>query len=172
MNSIKRLLLIVLVLVSCVGCDQSTKVYAESHLPKTQALSLLADTVRLQVVHNDGAFLSMGAAAPKHWRLAALRIGAGALLLALLFHMLLIESARPATVFALALILAGGAGNLTDRFAHDGYVVDFINIGTGSLRTGIFNVADIAITAGGLLLLATSRRAGTREPQTVAARNS
>ncbi len=153
MNLVKRILLILFVLVACVGCDQSTKTYAESNLPKAQALSFLADTVRLQVAHNEGAFLSLGASAPKSWRLAALRLGVSALLLALLGYMLLIRDARPSFILALTLILAGGVSNLIDRFIHGGYVIDFINLGIGSLRTGIFNVADIAITLGVLMLL-------------------
>ncbi len=153
MNLVKRILLILFVLVTCVGCDQSTKTYAESNLPKAQALSFLADTVRLQVAHNEGAFLSLGESAPKSWRLAALRLGVSALLLALLGYVLLIRVARPSFILALTLILAGGVSNLIDRFTHGGYVVDFINLGIGSLRTGIFNVADISITLGVLMLL-------------------
>jgi signal peptidase II len=153
MNLVKRILLILFVLVTCVGCDQSTKTYAESNLPKAQALSFLADTVRLQVAHNDGAFLSLGESAPKSWRLAALRVGVSALLLTLLGYLLLIRVARPSFILALTLILAGGVSNLIDRFTHGGYVVDFINLGIGSLRTGIFNVADIAITLGVFMLL-------------------
>jgi signal peptidase II len=153
MNLVKRILLILVVLVTCVGCDQSTKTYAESNLPKAQALSFLADTVRLQVAHNDGAFLSLGESAPKSWRLAALRVGVSALLLTLLVYLLLIRVARPSFILALTLILAGGVSNLIDRFTHGGYVVDFINLGIGSLRTGIFNVADIAITLGVFMLL-------------------
>ncbi len=153
MNIFKRILLILFVLLSCVGCDQSTKTYAESSLPKAQAWSFLADTVRLQVAHNEGAFLSLGESAPKSWRIAALRLGVSALLLALFSYVLLIQDARPSFILALTLIFAGGVSNLIDRFTHSGYVVDFINLGIGSLRTGIFNVADIAITLGVLMLL-------------------
>ncbi|NOU23715.1 MAG: signal peptidase II, partial [Methyloglobulus sp.] len=56
---------------------------------------------------------------------------------------------------AYSLLLAGGAGNLIDRVMC-GYVVDFMNIGVGSLRTGIFNVADIAVSVGVLILIADS----------------
>lgn len=152
MSIVKRLLLVLFVLVSCVACDQSTKMYAETALPKTQALSLLSDTVRLQVAHNEGAFLSLGASAPKSWRLAALRFGVSAMLLALLAYTLFSRAGQGLFIFALALIFAGGSSNLIDRFANEGYVVDFINLGAGSLRTGIFNVADIAITIGVILL--------------------
>ena len=153
MSIVKRLLLILFVLVACVGCDQSTKMYAEAKLPRVQPLSLLSDTVRLQVTHNEGSFLSLGASAPKAWRLATLRVGVSAMLLALLAYALLARAGRAPFIFALALVLAGGASNLIDRFVNDGYVVDFINLGAGPIRTGIFNVADVAITAGALLLL-------------------
>ena len=158
MSIVKRLLLILFVLLACVGCDQSTKMYAEAKLPRVQPLSLLSGTVRLQVTHNEGSFLSLGVSAPKAWRLATLRVGVSALLLALLAYALFVRAARAPFIFALALVLAGGSSNLIDRFVNDGYVVDFINLGAGPIRTGIFNVADVAITAGALLLLIQSWR--------------
>jgi signal peptidase II len=153
MSTIKRLVLILFVLVACVGCDQITKTFADVKLPKSYALSFLSDTVRLQVAHNEGAFLGLGASSPKSWRLAALRFGVAAMLVAVLAYAFFAPVLRVQDVLALALILAGGASNLIDRFVHGGYVVDFINLGVGQLRTGIFNVADIAITVGVLLLL-------------------
>ena len=158
MSIVKRLLLILLVLVACVGCDQTTKMYAEANLPRVQALSLLSDTVRLQVTHNEGSFLGLGASAPRAWRAATLRVGVGAMLLALLVYALLVRTGQGSFIFALALVLSGGFSNLIDRFVNDGYVVDFLNLGVGSIRTGVFNVADVAITAGALLLLVQSWR--------------
>lgn len=153
MHIIKRLFLVLFVLFACVGCDQSTKLLAEATLPSVERLSFVADTVRLQVTHNEGAFLSFGATLPEAWRLAALRIGVSAMLLALFAYTLLATKGGLALLLPLALILAGGTSNLIDRFIHSGYVVDFINIGVGQLRTGVFNVADVAITAGVLTLL-------------------
>jgi signal peptidase II len=49
-------------------------------------------------------------------------------------------------------VLAGGGGNLIDRVAYGGVVVDFLNLGIGGLRTGIFNVADLQIVAGIVML--------------------
>ena len=57
-------------------------------------------------------------------------------------------------MLALALIFSGGLGNLTDRFLYDSRVPDFMILGSGNLRTGIFNVADVWITAGVLVLSA------------------
>ncbi len=60
----------------------------------------------------------------------------------------------PLLVFvSLTLILAGGVGNLIDRVTNDGLVTDFLNIGVGAFRTGIFNVADVAVMTGALGLL-------------------
>ena len=53
-----------------------------------------------------------------------------------------------AHVVGLALVLGGGIGNLIDRVLRDGLVTDFVQIGIGSLRTGIFNLGDLAIVLG------------------------
>jgi len=58
------------------------------------------------------------------------------------------------SMLGLTLFVAGGASNWMDRLVH-GSVVDFLNVGIGPLRTGIFNVADVAIMLGvGISLLA------------------
>ena len=49
-------------------------------------------------------------------------------------------------------ILYGGIGNLIDRICNNGLVTDFINFGIGPIRTGIFNVADMAITSGAIAI--------------------
>ena len=62
-----RVALISCVLFSCVGCDQATKFAAESMLTKSPKV-YLDDMLRLQVMHNRGAFLSLGEALPEFWR--------------------------------------------------------------------------------------------------------
>jgi signal peptidase II len=59
---------------------------------------------------------------------------------------------------ALALLVGGGLSNWYDRLVNDGRVVDFMVLGIGRLRTGVFNVADIAIMLGIGLMLLGSRR--------------
>jgi signal peptidase II len=56
--------------------------------------------------------------------------------------------------------LAGGASNWLDR-AATGRVVDFMNVGLGPLRTGIFNVADVAIMCGAAVRVLGEMRRGT-----------
>jgi signal peptidase II len=64
-----------------------------------------------------------------------------------------------------ALICSGGLGNLIDRLTHGGYVTDFLNVGIGPLRTGIFNVADFALLVGlGIIVLSGAGSARTAAP--------
>ncbi|WP_020481682.1 hypothetical protein [Methylomonas sp. MK1] len=64
MNLSKRMVLTVIVLISCVGCDQASKSVAQSLLSETEVWSFWGDVVRLQVAHNHGAFLGLG----RHFR--------------------------------------------------------------------------------------------------------
>ena len=50
-------------------------------------------------------------------------------------------------------MLAGGIGNLIDRIFFENGVIDFLNVGVGNWRTGIFNVADMAIMVGVFCML-------------------
>ena len=60
----------------------------------------------------------------------------------------------------LILFVGGGVSNLLDRIIH-GAAVDFMNVGIGPLRTGIFNVAAVAIMLGvGIVLLETFQSNG------------
>ncbi|MBU1053041.1 MAG: signal peptidase II [Proteobacteria bacterium] len=151
MSIVKRAILIIVVLVSCVGCDQVTKSIAVSVLPVDKPLSYLCDTVRLQLVYNRGAFLSMGSSLPEAWRVGIFTIGVSCLLLIVLIYVFLSKQQHSSLLLGGALLLAGGVGNLFDRVTRGGLVVDFLNVGIGPVRTGIFNIADIAITVGGLI---------------------
>jgi hypothetical protein len=86
MSVAKRLLLILSVVVCCAGCDRLSKTYAEARLSSTQTLSFLAGSLRLQLSHNEGAFLSLGASLPKPWREALFRGGVACMLAGLLAY--------------------------------------------------------------------------------------
>jgi signal peptidase II len=150
---VRRILLIVLMLVACVGCDQTTKSLARDHLQNRPSISLLKDTVRLQYTENPGAFLSLGDSLPQHWRRAVFTIGGAALVVAALLYVFFASQLMPMQIVAIALLCGGGIGNVVDRIRYDGLVTDFLNLGVGSLRTGIFNVADMALMLGLLLFV-------------------
>jgi signal peptidase II len=159
----RRITLVLSVIVAFIVCDQSTKELAKRHLRPGETISFAADTVRLQYAENTGAFLSLGSSFPEPWRHILFTFLAGLLLLALLFYTLFGRTLPANHALVLALICAGGISNLIDRIAYGGRVVDFLNMGIGSLRTGIFNVADMAITAGALLLARDTFTRGTKD---------
>ena len=150
-------LLPLLVLVGAtIGCDRVTKHIALTTLANSPGHSFFADTVRLEYVENTGAFLGLGAQWPPAVRTALFTVGNGTVLLTLAVLALRRRWSRPMAI-GLALFFAGGASNLVDRALH-GSVIDFMNVGVGPLRTGIFNVADMAIMAGAGLLVLTGHR--------------
>ena len=153
MMTMKRLLLILAILFSCVGCDQVTKSVAKSYLSETGTIVLLGDTVRLQLARNYGAFLGLGTSIGEGPRGMLMSVVIGAVLAALLAYLFVSKPQNPIVGASVALIVGGGVGNLIDRVRYGGYVVDFLNVGIGPLRTGIFNVADMAIMTGVVLWL-------------------
>ena len=150
---LKRLLLIMTILISCVGCDQATKSMAKTYLSETEAVSFLSGSVRLQIAKNYGAFLSLGASMNQAVRTALLSAGVAAVLIALFAYCLAATPGNPVVLIALGIVIGGGVSNLIDRLLYGGYVVDFLNLGIGQIRTGIFNVADVFIVTGVVLLV-------------------
>jgi signal peptidase II len=140
-----RLALVFAVAIT-IGCDRVTKHVATITLAGSPDRSYLGDTLRVVYAENTGGFLSLGANLPAPLRTALFTFATGLALIALA---VLVTRRHWNGVAALGvtLFVAGGASNWFDRLAH-GSVVDFLNVGIGPLRTGIFNVADIAITVG------------------------
>ncbi len=114
---------------------------------------LWGGSVRLVYVENTGAFLSLGADWSPAWRFTLLTLGCSFTLLALMGTLLAQRKALTHEVMAWALVLGGGLGNVIDRLARDGRVIDFVQLSLGTLHTGVFNVADVALMAGAVWLL-------------------
>jgi signal peptidase II len=148
-----RMGLLSAVLVACVGCDQVTKIVATRTLAPLPPQSYLGGILRLEYVRNPGAFLGMGGNLSPQQRFWFLTV-VNALAMLVLGYVLVTRWNMPPVRFAAwALVLAGGIGNLIDRVGQQGLVTDFLNLRLGPFRTGIFNVADMAITTGfGLFL--------------------
>jgi signal peptidase II len=145
-----RFLIFLVILSSCIGCDQATKNLATKALRDSPPRSFLANTVRLEYALNSGGFLSLGSNLPDAFRRQAF-IGLNVCMMLTLGLILILKRDLPLALFvSIAFILAGGIGNLIDRIGNNGLVTDFINLGVGPVRTGIFNVADIAVTFGAL----------------------
>jgi signal peptidase II len=165
MTTYAHRLLLFMAVVTTIGCDRVTKHAAITMLADEPRQSFLADIVRLEYAENLGGFLSLGADWGATLRTGVFTVGTGLMLLIVLAAAVRWCLGRW-PMMGIALIVAGGVSNWIDRVTR-GSVPDFINIGIGSVRTGIFNVADVAITLGAAILLLAELRRG-RNPPTMA----
>ena len=149
-----KLLLFVFLSLSSIGCDRITKHLAQVHLAGSAPRYYCNEWVRLDYVENTGAAMSLGASWPDEIRFWAFRA-----LPLLIMGLLLVFSVRQARqlhalqISGLALVFSGGTGNLIDRFFNNSRVPDFMVLGVPRFQTGVFNVADVCITVGVLILL-------------------
>jgi signal peptidase II len=126
---------------------------AESWLSGAGMISYLGDIVRFELVFNPGAMLGLGAQLPEAVREVVLIWLVPSVLGVLCIQFLRSPDTTARELIALALIAGGGLGNWLDRMLNQGTVTDFVSLGLGPLRTGIFNLADVAVMAGVALLL-------------------
>jgi len=144
--------------IAVIALDQCTKWVASSRLVMGQPVPVLDDVVRFTLVHNTGAAFGLfpGSRVPF--------IVISILAIAVVIYLFLRETYRSlANRILLGCILGGAIGNLLDR-ARLGWVVDFIDMGAGSLRWPVFNVADSAVTLGVIFLAWNLARAGRPAP--------
>lgn len=152
MTNIARSFLFLVLIGTTVGCDRVTKHIATASLAGMPVRSFLGDTVRLEYAENTGGFLGIGANLGPGPRTAIFTIGTGLILMAGLLAAFKLRWHRWHLVGG-CLAFAGGASNWLDRATH-GAVVDFVNLGLGDhLRTGIFNLADVALLLGICILM-------------------
>lgn len=155
-----RAAVVVLTVLGCVGCDQVTKSVARHYLPSPAPLSLFGGVVRLQHAENPGGFLSLGDSLPRRTRLAVFMLGGAALVIGAGFWAFRSRRLSSVQIVGAALVCGGGLSNLIDRLLQDGNVTDFLNIGVGPVRTGIFNCADVALMLGMAILVGGDTVAG------------
>lgn len=166
----RRMLLPLLIVLLVLIVDQVTKSLARAWLAPRPPLifgeELVEDGLaRLTYFENPGAFLGLGADLPAQLRFWIFTVVAVLLLSGLVVYAWR-ASAQTSTLMlvGISLLVAGGIGNLIDRIVNDGRVVDFMLVGIGWLRTGVFNVADMALTAGVIIaVLASLRRPAAHE---------
>jgi len=137
-----------------LALDQATKALAATHLFLGHPVPVLGDVLRLTLVHNTGAAFGLFPGS----RLPFILISVIAIAVVLYlfardaYHSL-------ANRILLGCILGGALGNLLDRVRW-GRVVDFIDVGLGTVRWPVFNVADSAVTLGVILLAWNLARTG------------
>ncbi len=156
MTNTNKIIIVSVLLVSCIGCDQATKQIARSNLEYATPHSLFNDFLRLQYAENPGGMMSFGAELHPEVRFWFLTVFVGVMLSGILLYTIFSNKLTRFQVASLTLIVGGGYSNLIDRLLNEGHVIDFLNVGLGSVRTAIFNLADVVILLGALLLMLSS----------------
>lgn len=146
-----RLIVIALVLLN-IGCDQVSKKVVRENVSQHEFIPLIKHHFILTNVENTGAMLGFGENFPPMVKLILFQ-GLPLIVLSILLYRLLTKThTNKWMILAFAFVIGGGIGNLIDRIAV-GSVTDFFQIRLGFFRTGIFNMADVAVTTGVLLIL-------------------
>jgi signal peptidase II len=134
-----------LVLADCTTKQVAAERLEPEHVPH----EVLGDVVRFTLAYNPGASFSVSLGEHSRWILAALALG--------VLGVLMVQYVRAAAhdrmlALALGFVVAGACGNLLDRLRRPRGVVDFIDIGFGDVRFWTFNLADVAVFCGAVLL--------------------
>lgn len=134
---------------SIIILDQVTKFIVQQSLPAYQPVEVIGDFFRLTYIYNPGAAFGLHLGSMSRSIFLALTV---ACVIVLFVWFRGTPSADRLRLTAIALVTAGAIGNFIDRVRSSMGVVDFLDVGVGSLRWPVFNVADIGVTIGAVLL--------------------
>jgi signal peptidase II len=155
-NRFVRNLLIAFILLANIGCDQISKKIVRNTINEFDRIEVIKNHFTILKIENTGAFLSWGEslASPIKFILLSI-VPVCALCLGLIF-LFTKKTLSAYPVVGLCFMIGGGLGNLFDRVVY-GSVTDFLHIDFGFFQTGVFNMADLSIMTGMLILLLNTR---------------
>jgi len=154
----KRILRTVMILVvvgSNISCDQISKNIVRQRIDYNEHISFFNSYLTLTKIENTGAFLSAGSVMPQPFRLILFIVLPLIVIVLVLVYIFKRKTLPYGFVTGICFIVGGGIGNIYDRVVY-GSVTDFMHIDFGVVQTGIFNMADVSIVAGGILVLMAS----------------
>jgi len=138
------------IVAGIIAGDLITKRIAAAQLvPRYVAHPVIGDWVQLRLVYNQGAAFGIYLGEYSRWIFVGLTVVAVALLGRMVRHTAPGDWMRTT---ALAMVIGGALGNLVDRLRSAQGVVDFIDVGIGAHRWPTFNVADMGVSVGAVLL--------------------
>ena len=151
---LKNTAIILLILLN-IGLDQYSKHIVREQVVPGSRTEILGKLVQLMNVENSGAFLGIGSDSNPTVKLIFLLILPTLVLGFVLYYLFTNKSLDQLSIIGFCCIVGGGMANLYDRFVY-GSVTDFIFMDFSFAKTGIFNVADMSVTTGMILLLIAS----------------
>lgn len=150
--------LLALVSGSVLLLDRVTKWWVVQNLALHEIVPVWGDVFRLTYTHNFGAAFGIDVGQYSRVFFLTLAIIALGVLMYLYVHT---PRRRRLRLWSLALVTGGAVGNIVDRIRYRAGVVDFLDVGIGSLRWPVFNVADMGVSIGAVLLMVTFYREET-----------
>jgi signal peptidase II len=129
--------------------DQVTKYIATQTLPLYEPVPVLGNFFRLTYIYNPGAAFGLNLGAASRYIFLALTVVCLGVLVSWFRSTPASDRLR---LISIALVSAGALGNFIDRARSARGVVDFLDFGLATMRWPVFNVADIGVTVGAILL--------------------
>ncbi len=154
-NRFTKLISGIILIASNVSCDQLTKNQVRRHIDPLERIQVVRDNFILTKVENTGAALSFGENFPPLLKLFIFQIIPVFVMIGLFVYFIRQKSEIDLNFLAITFIVGGGTGNIIDRILFNS-VTDFMYIEIGALHTGIFNMADVSVTIGVIILLLNS----------------
>jgi signal peptidase II len=153
---LSRTAFISILIVFNIAIDQISKIMVRAKVvPRTES-SIIGDVFTLHNVENSGAFLGMGSDLGEPLRTILLLVLPVIVLGLVVIHIIREKSIDKMSLIGFCCIIGGGIANVYDRFAY-GSVTDFLHLDFGGkLRTGIFNIADVSVSTGMIMILLAS----------------
>ncbi len=126
------------------------------YTPKAHVI-FSGEVVRLRYTENQGAAFGLFRGVPERFRVPLFHLVAAGAAVLVFFYFRQLRGARDERFarWGLPLVLGGAAGNYLDRLLR-GFVIDFVDLRLGERHWPAFNVADVAVVTGVLLLLVDS----------------
>jgi signal peptidase II len=149
--TLRNISIIVLVLVN-TGCDQISKHAARINIGYHESIDVIGQYLILTKTENSGAFLSTGSSLEGPVKFFFLSLAPLLLLCYGIYYLLTQPQLPRLLVLGMSFVIGGGLGNLYDRLVY-GSVTDFLHINFYIFRTGIFNLADVSIMAGMIMIV-------------------
>ena len=149
----KRSLFIVILVIVNIALDQISKFWIRANVDPFSKSEILGNYFTLHNVENKGAFLGLGSDFNPTVKFILLLVLPVLVLGFVLYQVFTDKTMDKLSLTGFCFIIGGGLANVYDRFVY-GSVTDFWHIDLGgSLRTGIFNIADLSVTSGMIMLL-------------------
>ena len=148
----KRNIFIPFLIITNIILDQVSKFWVRASVEANSLTQLIGDFLTLRNVENEGAFLGMGSDLGDTTKLILLLIVPAIVLGLVIIHMIKEKEMDRLSLIGFSCVVGGGIANVFDRFAY-GSVTDFLHIDLGFVQTGIFNIADMSVTTGMILIL-------------------